>query len=115
MGVSLKVSLIRHSNSGFTYLEMSKGVNIVTVCKAGIGMADKTDLKTYAHVLTANDVFVFGYPSSIGLKNIPQIDYDRPLLIKGIVAGKNAKANTIVLQGFVYPGNSGGPVLQVQH
>ncbi len=56
---------------------------------------------------------VFGYPSSIGLKNAPQIDYNRPLLRKGILAGTNPATRTLILDCPVYFGNSGGPVLEV--
>lgn len=69
--------------------------------------------KKYADVMIANDVFLFGYPSSIGLKNLPQLDYDRPLLRKGIIAGKNDSSKTLILDCPVYPGNSGGPLLEV--
>ena len=54
-----------------------------------------------------------GYPSSIGLKQTPQIDYNKPLLRNGIVAGKNKDRKIIILDAEVYPGNSGGPVIQV--
>lgn len=64
--------------------------------------------------MVANEVFIFGYPVSLGLKNIPQIDFTKPLLRKGIVAGKNDTLRTLVLDCPVYWGNSGGPVLEVE-
>jgi hypothetical protein len=65
-------------------------------------------------VLTANDVFIFGFPTSIGLKAIPQIDYLRPLLRAGVIAGTNEQAKTIILDCPAYGGNSGGPVLEIE-
>lgn len=69
--------------------------------------------KKYNEVLTGNDIYTFGFPTSIGIKKNPQIDYEIPLLRKGIIAGKNNKLNTIIIDCPVYPGNSGGPVVMV--
>jgi len=70
--------------------------------------------KIYKDVLVGNEAFVFGYPTSIGLKEIPQINYIRPLLRKGTIAGKNDKMKTIILDCPTYYGNSGGPVVEVE-
>ena len=92
----------------------SEGVQRLEYTKSGIVVADIKTLRTYKQVLVANDVFVFGYPTSIGIKKSEQIDYIRPLLRKGIVAGKNRKSKTLILDCPIYPGNSGGPVVQVE-
>lgn len=63
-------------------------------------------------VLIANDVFVFGYPNSIGAPGLPQHDHSRPLVRKGIVAGKHAGNRTVIIDCPVYQGNSGGLVLE---
>ena len=68
----------------------------------------------YDDVGISNEVYLFGYPRSIGLKQIPQIDYDMPLLRHGIVAGKNEITQTVVVDCPAYYGNSGGPVCQVE-
>lgn len=75
---------------------------------------DITSIKKFEEVLEGNDVFIFGYPTSLGIQGIPQIDYERPLLRKGIIAGKNVKQKTIILDCPVYYGNSGGPVVEVE-
>ena len=54
-------------------------------------------------------MFVLGFPSSLGLKDI---NYSRPLLRKGIVAGKDPQTRIIIIDCPTYPGNSGGPALQ---
>lgn len=69
--------------------------------------------KKFDEVLVANEVFVFGYPNSLGTEG--QIDYSKPLLRKGITAGKNEKNRTIILDCPTYFGNSGGLVLQREH
>ncbi len=57
------------------------------------------------------DIYLFGYPSSVGFPDSPQIDYSHPLMRKGIMAGLNPKKRTIILDCPIYQGNSGGPVL----
>lgn len=76
--------------------------------------ADLDNIKLFDDVFVGNDIYLFGYPSSIGMKQIPQLDYDTPLLRKGSIAGKNAANSTIVLDCPTYYGNSGGPVVQVE-
>ena len=72
------------------------------------------DAKRFEDVVIANKIFVFGYPSTLGLAQLPQLDLLRPLLRSGIVAGVNPMSQSIVVDAPIYPGNSGGPVLQVQ-
>jgi hypothetical protein len=71
-------------------------------------------LRRYDDVKIGNDVYVFGYPTSIGLRQIKQLDYDRPLVQKGIVAGLCPTERTIVLNLAVNFGNSGGPAVEVE-
>jgi hypothetical protein len=72
-------------------------------------------VKKFDDVLAANDVYILGYPSSIGIQQAPQIDYNTPLVRKGIVAGLNRSNRMIVLDCLTFFGNSGGPVLQTSH
>ena len=78
-------------------------------------MVPSTNVKKYNEVLVGNQVFVFGYPVSIGIRDVPQLDLRHPLLRSGIVAGLNRATKAIVIDCAVYPGNSGGPVVQVEH
>lgn len=64
-------------------------------------------------VLISNDVYVSGYPTSLGLQTSAQFDYSKPLLRKGIVSNIYKSARTIILDCPVYGGNSGGPVIQL--
>jgi hypothetical protein len=72
------------------------------------------NIKKYASVLVGNTAYLFGYPVSLGVKDFPQIDYEKPLLRQGIVAGKNDTLHTIILDCPVFPGNSGGPAVEVE-
>jgi hypothetical protein len=74
-----------------------------------IPIATEDNTERYGSVSISSDIFLAGYPRSIGIDS-KQIDYDLPLLRKGIVAGKNPNSNTIIIDCPAYPGNSGGPV-----
>ena len=77
-------------------------------------MVSNTELRKLQNVVVGDEVYVFGYPSSIGLTQLPQFDYSRPLLRKGIISGIYDKAQTIVIDASVNFGNSGGPVSEKQ-
>jgi len=70
-----------------------------------------SNFRRYADALVSNEVFVFGYPVSVGQAD--QIDHSRPLLRKGIIAGKNDAKSTIILDCPMYQGNSGGLVVEI--
>jgi len=57
-----------------------------------------------------SDVFITGYPKTIGIIKSPQYDYSKPLLRKGLISGIYNKKGTIILDIPAYGGNSGGPV-----
>ena len=68
-------------------------------------------LEKYEDVNVGDEIFLLGYPASIGLKMSPQFDYSRPLLRRGIIAGKYDPRKSLILDCPTYPGNSGGPVI----
>lgn len=87
------------------------GVNVIQQAQSGFISASA--FTKYDSVIIGNNVFIQGYPTSLGIKDFPQIDYFRPLLRKGIIAGKNNAKKTIILDCPVYQGNSGSPVTEV--
>jgi hypothetical protein len=89
------------------------GVVVREATASGILGVSLDSVKKYDEVLVANEVFLFGYPTSLGLKEIPQLDPLRPLLRSGIVAGQNPATKSLVIDCPAYPGNSGGPVVEV--
>jgi len=90
-----------------------RGVTVTNPPASGFVSVGLDLVKRFDDVLVSNEVIIFGYPSSIGVWNVPQIDYTRPLLRKGIIAGTNSALKSIVLDCPVYAGNSGGPVLEL--
>jgi hypothetical protein len=78
-----------------------------------IGVA-KDNFKLLKDVIIGNQVFVFGYPTSI--TNIdPWLDTRLPLLRNGIIAGVNNDLKAVILDCPVFQGNSGGLVIEVEH
>jgi hypothetical protein len=88
------------------------GVTARTIVASGILGVGTKATKKYDEVLVANEVLLFGYPTSLGIQGSPQVDPLRPLLRRGIVAGLNPTAKSIVIDCPSYPGNSGGPVVE---
>src|ERR1017187_754556 len=89
------------------------GVQVIHHTPSGPVSVSMEGVKKPSEVLTPDDIYVFGYPSSIGMQQSPQIDYASPLIRKGIVSGINDANKTIVLDCLTFQGNSGGPVLEV--
>ena len=102
------------AEAGPRALTMIAGVSVLEKAPSGILGVSLDTVKRFNEVLTANTVYVFGYPTSLGIKEIPQIDPLRPLLRFGIIAGTNPARKSIILDCPSYPGNSGGPVLEVE-
>jgi len=90
-----------------------KGVNIKKR-KGRLVTVNSKSIKPFKDILIGNDVFIFGYPSSLGIRGAELIDYKKPLLRKGVVAGLNSRAKTIIIDCPVYFGNSGGPVIEIE-
>lgn len=57
-------------------------------------------------------VYLIGFPKSLGLSNVHQFDFNRPLLRKGIIAGKDNNLKYLVIDCPSFQGNSGGPVFE---
>jgi hypothetical protein len=89
------------------------GVQIKALSSNGIVGVDQSGVKLFDHILVGNNVILFGYPTSLELKELSQLDPMRPLLRRGLVAGQNLEKRSVVLDCPVYPGNSGGPVVEM--
>jgi hypothetical protein len=93
-------------------LQNLPGVTTVQLSQTGFLSAGRDAIARLNEVLVGNDAYLFGYPSSLALGPVPQIDPRRPLLRKGIVAGINDATHSIILDCPSYFGNSGGPVIE---
>lgn len=82
----------------------SKGIDIAH--------SDLNDLCKFVDVNIADEIFLVGFPSSLIMQN-DFYENDRPLLRYGIIAGKNIKNNTFIIDSIAYYGVSGGPVIKI--
>jgi len=87
------------------------GVKVITSGGRGVSTSEEL-LKKFEDVLVGNEVYVFGYPTSLSIS--PEIDIKKPLMRRGIVAGKNDIFKTIILDCPAFFGNSGGLVLEIE-
>ncbi len=63
-------------------------------------------------IVIANDVYLMGYPTSLGLTRSKYFDITKPLIRKGIISGINKKEETFIIDCPSYQGNSGGPIVE---
>jgi hypothetical protein len=112
--VTIRVGTAPADAMGGRMLSSTSGISVEQIAPSGILGVAETGIKLYREVSVANEVYLFGYPVSLGIPNMPQLDYSRPLLRSGIVAGKNETLRTIILDCAAYPGNSGGPVVEIE-
>ncbi len=71
------------------------------------------DTRRMADILTPNEVYLIGFPTSLLFEDVTGFDVARPLLRKGIVAGLNIGGNTFTIDCPAYQGNSGGPIIEL--
>ena len=102
-------------NGENTTLNLVNHVTVVQESGGGLVWYDMVNSRRLAEVEVTNTVFVLGYPISLSTPEMQQIDYDVPLARKGIVAGKNTRNQTVILDCPVYGGNSGGLVLEINN
>ena len=135
---TIELNLLKASNADLIKLDSFQ--DIVTIQIGGVHAKDDIDLVTYHsfvkrldtsptnvncftkesiikinEINLGDDVAVFGFPTSLGLKEYPQFDYNRPLIRRGHVAGLNVNQGTIILDCPVFAGNSGGPVIRTYY
>jgi hypothetical protein len=91
------------------------GVSVESTSRDGLLGVAIANLKPFNQVLVGNEVIEFGYPTSLSLVRGASLDPTRPLLRKGIVAGVDPARQWIVLDCPAYFGNSGGPVVELDH
>ncbi len=107
------VTVIRFAlTTGELSAQVFKGITINSRQKDKVCTIPGTSIATVDKVKISCETYVLGYPSAIGLEDLPQIDFERPLVKRGSVAGINFDKKTIILDCDIYKGNSGGPVLQ---
>jgi len=82
---------------------------------AGLQVMGSDFICVFTNVDVGADVYMFGYPLSLTAPIRDKFDIAQPLLRKGIVAGVSLNKQMIAVDSPAYQGNSGGPVVQVEH
>lgn len=72
-----------------------------------------SEMATFDETKLGSEVYLIGYPKSLQLLSSYDFDFNRPLLRKGILAGKDVKYSNLIIDCPTYKGNSGGPVFQI--
>ena len=112
--IAIKLGSLEPAGEAFR-LNLTDGVKVGGNAKSGQVQILKSSTKVLKDVSVGNDAIIFGYPVSIGIKDSPQFDQSKPLLRRGVIAGTFADKGTLIVDCFVYPGNSGGPVMEIEH
>ena len=78
--------------------------------KSAPGAMSEEVCLNFNQVDVGEDCTIIGYPSSLQTNSVNDYDFQRPLLRKGAIAGKDKSKRTIIVDCPSYKGNSGGPV-----
>ncbi len=78
-----------------------------------INLYSEVNILSFEESKLGNDIFIFGYPKALGLEGNNQYDFNRPILRRGVIAGKYVDNKTIVIDCPSFGGNSGGPVVEI--
>jgi len=111
--VAIKIASVTKVENGLRQITVVSGVTITEKGGSGILGANLGAMRKFDEVLVGNDAILYGYPASLGLPNSHQFDPLRPLLRKAFVAGQDIQNRTLIIDGPVYRGNSGGPIFEI--
>lgn len=89
------------------------GVTKVEFPDSGLVSSVAGTERKFDEVLVGNDAILYGYPASLGLPDTQQFDPLRPLLRRAFIAGKDPQRHSLIIDGPVYRGNSGGPLFEI--
>jgi hypothetical protein len=103
----------KNKNKRLTQLVVEDYVTLVAEGNKNIISVDSEATRLLADIKIGNDIYLLGYPMSLALKDEKLFDYTKPLLRKGIVAGKYVNQNTFIIDCPSYFGNSGGPIIEL--
>ena len=109
----IKIGDFQENSSNTGIVSYTDGVTQSSQRRHNIVVVPLNGTLNYSEINISNDVFIIGYPNSLGIPERNQIEKETPLLRKGILAGKNETNQTIILDCPVYFGNSGGVVIEV--
>jgi len=110
--VVIKLAVVKEEN-GIMNVDFPTSIKTIQESEGSIVSYNMGGSRRFDDVEVTNDIFILGYPISLSTPEMNQIDYDSPLVRKGIIAGKNYLNKSLILDCPVYGGNSGGLVLEM--
>lgn len=111
--VVIKLGAVSKKENGSMYINFPESIKTIQESEGAIINYSMDGSRRFDDVEVTNDIFIIGYPSSLSTPEMKQVDYNSPLVRKGIIAGKNHANKSIILDCPVYGGNSGGLVLEI--
>jgi trypsin-like peptidase len=111
---AIKLGVLKEEPDHSLMTLFSPGVTKVEFADSGLVSAGMVAVRKFDQVLVGNDAILYGYPVSLGLPDTQQFDPLRPLLRRAFIAGKDPQKRSLIIDGPVYRGNSGGPVFEVE-
>lgn len=93
-------------------LKIEDYVTILDQAGKYVTSVDIEATRTLNEIGIANEVYLMGYPTSLGLTQSKYFDITKPLIRKGIISGINEKEETFIIDCPSYQGNSGGPIVE---
>lgn len=117
--VVLKIAMIAEAGAGGV-IDKRKiagvpGVIAKEMAESGLLGVSMEAVKKFDQVLVGNDAILYGYPVSLALRKNALFDAFHLLLRRALIAGKDVQQRSIIIDGAVYRGNSGGPVFEIDH
>jgi hypothetical protein len=92
------------------------GVKVISSPDIHIMISEpKNFCKKVEDVDPGSEAFVIGYPRELAIGNYSEVEFERPLVRKGIISQKNLKTGKLIVDSAVYGGNSGGPLRVVEN
>lgn len=96
-----------------SYLELEEYITVIEQnITSGVTSVDIEATRNLNEIGIANEVFLMGYPTSLGLEKSKYFDVTKPLIRKGIISGVNIAEKTFIIDCPSYQGNSGGPIVE---
>ncbi len=110
---AVKLGVLKEAQDHSLMTFFLPGVAKVEFADSGLVSAGMIAVRKFDQVLVGNDAILYGYPASLGLPDTQQFDPLRPLLRRAFIAGKDPQKRSLIIDGPVYRGNSGGPVFEI--
>ena len=108
IGILVIAKINGYTASGGPKFTYQSSTNKLT--KMASGGISKDLCLEFNKVDVGDDCLILGYPASLQANSTNDFDFNRPLLRKGAISGKDKLKGTIIVDCPSYQGNSGGPV-----